>query len=174
MKPMRSRVKSVAYTGSLASLAIVLSYLEAISRIDRLLPVYGIKLGLSNAAVMIAALTVSLWSGAAVALVKVLVTSLLFGTPTAFAFSLSGALLSYLFIAFAVKHPKAGFSPFGISIGASALHISGQLLAASIILNNTDLLFMLPTYLLLSVLSGAIIGILTQLVLTGINKLKRR
>ena len=47
--------KKIALCAALSALAVVLSYLEAVSGINALMPVTGTKLGLANAAVTVTA-----------------------------------------------------------------------------------------------------------------------
>ena len=156
-------VKKITAASLLAGIAIILSYLEMISGINALMPVPGIKLGIANIAVVLVAYYISASIGAAVSLVRVLVNTLLFGTPTTFVFSLFGAALSYLFIAFSKFVLKNKVSLVGVCIGSSAMHITGQLIAATFMLGDASVIRLLPLYLVISALSGVLTGIISEI-----------
>lgn len=174
MRMLSSVSKRLALCASLASLALVLAYLEAISGIDELMPVPGTKLGLANIAVIAAAYTVSLGASAAVSFLRVIAASLLFGTPISFFYSLLGALFAYAFLALARHIFDRVLSPIGVSVGSAALHMVGQLTAASIMLGDTAVLRLLPIYLVFSVVSGVVTGCLSQLLIGALGKTQKQ
>ncbi|MBQ4136547.1 MAG: Gx transporter family protein [Clostridia bacterium] len=163
--------KRLALCSIIAALAIVLSYLEAISGINALMPVIGTKLGLGNIAVVVAAFAVSLPCGLVISLIRVGVMAMLFGTPTSFVFSLFGAMLAYAFIAFSKLVIKDKISLIGVSVGASAMHMTGQLIAASLMLGSADIFNLLGVYLLMSVASGIVTGAIAQLCTSKLKKI---
>ncbi|MBQ7820784.1 MAG: Gx transporter family protein [Clostridia bacterium] len=162
--------KAISLSAALAALAIVLSYLEAVSGINSLMPVPGTKLGLANIAVTVTAYTVSLRAGAAVSFLRVCVMSLLFGSPTTFLFSLCGALLAYAFTVFAKLAIGGRISLIGVSVGAAAMHMTGQLIAACIMLTDISVLRLLPLYLVTAVITGIFTGALSEFC---VRRLKR-
>ena len=61
-------------------------------------------------------------------------------------------------------HNKVKLSPIGVSIGASAFHCIGQILMAVYLYNQIRMIFYLPVLLLLSVPTGIVTGIISQMV----------
>lgn len=173
MRTRSSVSKRLALCASLASLALVLAYLEAISGIDDIMPLPGTKLGLANVAVIAAAYTVSLGASAAVSFVRVLAAALLFGTPISFFYSFCGAICAYAFLTAARLALDRALSPIGISVGSAAAHMVGQLTAASIMLGDASVMRMLPIYLVYSVLSGVVTGCLSQLLIGALEKTQK-
>ena len=157
--------KKIALCAALSALAVVLSYLEAVSGINALMPVTGTKLGLANAAVTVTAYSVSLYAGAVVSFIRVLVMSMLFGSPTTFVFSPLGAIFAYTFIALTKLVPETKISLIGVSVGASAMHMLGQLIAACVMLADSSVIRLLPLYLALSVVPGVLTGALSLTVM---------
>ena len=91
----RLSTKKVAFLGLSASLALLLSWIEFL-----LPPLYaavpGIKIGLPNVVILTVLYLVGTKEAAAVSLVRLCVSSLLFGNPVTFVYSAAGAVLSLL------------------------------------------------------------------------------
>ena len=74
----------------------------------------------------------------------------------ALAFSLTGGLLALAVMALALHLP--GLSLFGVSIAGAAAHNTGQILAAMAVLGTRAPLVYLPPLLLCSLVTGAVTG----------------
>ncbi len=151
--------------------ALAFSYLEAIVPISLVIPLPGIKLGLANIAVMLAFFCISPCDAALVSFARISLSALLFGSPVSFLFSLCGGMLAYfsLFLSKTlVKHEKMSF--IGASVLSSALHGSGQIIAASIVY-GAGAFFYLPVILLFGVPVGALVGWLLNILYPGTEKI---
>lgn len=146
--------KQVARYALLVALAMVLSWLESLIVFPGLLP--GMKVGLTNLAVIFALYRMSLRDAAAVSLVRVLLVSLTFGNAYSFAYSLAGAVLSLAVMAGLKKLDK--FSILGVSIAGGVCHNLGQLLVAMAVLGTARLGWYLPWLLASGVAAGAAVG----------------
>ncbi len=158
---MRSRAEKLAYTGLLTALALIFSYLE--SFLPPPLPLPGFKLGLGNLVVLFAAYFLSLPHAALISLLRVLVTGLLFGSPTGFFFSLSGAAFAFLTLIFSKKILGKRVTFIGVSALSAAAFNTGQLLAASLLYQSLSLLGYLAALLAASAILGALTGCLLNL-----------
>lgn len=149
---------------ALASVAIGLQVLEAAIPS----PIPGVKPGLANIVTLVAARVLGWRAAAAVALLRVIGSSLLLGTllsPT-FWLSLAGAVASLA--ALAALNPLAArhVGPLGLAIAAAMTHIGGQfLLAWAVIIPHPNLPLLLPPLLLAALITGTVTGILTARVL---------
>lgn len=161
----RARVQRMAQCALLGALALVLSYLETMIPIPLGIP--GIKLGLANAAVLVALLLLDARSAATVALVKVLASGFLFGTPTMLAYSASGTVLALLVMLLMRLIPGMGAVP--MSMASAIFHNVGQLLAASAMLGSSAVFFTLPVLAAAACVTGAIIGIAAQGVVNALQ-----
>ena len=155
----------VAVTGILAAVAAALSFLESLLPALPFLPP-GAKPGLSNIAVMFAAVSFGLPTMLAVILIKSMFTLFLRGLA-AFFISLCGGLLSGL-VMFALSRirqrtdadgdgKRAAFGYVGISAVSAVCHNLGQLLAASLTA-GVSLAPYLPLLTLFGLLFGAVTG----------------
>ena len=158
-------VKKAAYMGLFAAVAIIFGYVET------LLPVFigvpGVKLGLANLAVIFVLEVYSWREAAAVSAVRILVIGFLFGNLFGIAYSLAGAALSLLVMAFCRR--LGGFSVVGVSVAGGVSHNIGQLLVAMLIVENLSLLYYLPVLLAAGAVTGFLIGIVSSQVLNRIG-----
>lgn len=163
-RPTRRRASAAqraATYGVLGALALIFGYLESLFPLP--IPVPGIKLGLGNIAVLYALVALGPGPAAFLALVKVSVSALLFGTPTMLAFSAAGAALSWAAMALALR--VRSLSVLGVSVLGGVAHMLGQLAVVALVLTVDVALFYLPILVVAGVLSGAVVGILCRMVM---------
>ncbi|MCI8468021.1 MAG: Gx transporter family protein [Eggerthellaceae bacterium] len=173
-RPAEARVASTlsaaearcwARTGVLAAFALLLSYAETFVPLP--LPVPGAKLGLANAAVLLALETVG-WRGAlAVALIKTLVTGILFGSPIMLPYSAAGTALSFAGMALLTRVP--GLSVVLTSVFGAVLHVMGQLVVASLMLGTSLVWFSLPLLAAIALVTGALTGLIVRSLLKALT-----
>ncbi len=147
-------MKKVALNGLLISLALVLSFLERFIPLGLIVPVPGIKLGLANIVTMFALFYMGFHSALIITLLRCTLAALLFGGMSSLLFSLAGALLALLAMALLKVGYNKMFTLLGISIGGAALHNTGQILVASLMMRNTAVFAYLPILLLAAVFTG--------------------
>ena len=145
--------KRLARGALLASLMLALGYVESLLPAFSAVP--GIKLGLSNTVLLYAIYLIDIKTALLLAVLKVLVSGLLFGNPVAMLYSASGAALS-LAVMLLVKRTER-FSAMGVSIAGAIAHNIGQCAAASAVIGLAPVMAYFPLLLL----SGAVTGSLT-------------
>ena len=160
-----SSAKRVALAGVCASLSIILGYVEMLIPFDIGIP--GIKLGLANVAVLFVLICIDLRTAVAVSVLKVCVSSLLFGNFASFLYSFSGALLSLTAMALMKKSNR--FGTVGISIIGGASHNIGQILAAVALTTEIRIALYLPVLLIAGTVTGALIGVLLEMILHRVS-----
>jgi heptaprenyl diphosphate synthase len=147
------------------ALAMVLSFLESL--IPPLVSVPGVKIGLANI-VTVFLLYVFGWREAgAVSLIRVLLSSLLFGSSVSLIYAFSGALLSFVGMFLLKLFPLS--SEVSVSIAGGVLHNAGQIAAACIIMENAAIFGYLPPLIISGTVAGIAVGILAALL---VKKLK--
>ena len=164
MKEKKKR--SPAFYGSLATLALIASYVESLVPLP--VPVPGIRLGLANAVVLAALELFGLREAFLVSVVRIVLAGFLFGNLSAVFYSLGGALLSLAVMALLQKSGKLGC--LGISMSGGVSHNIGQLLVASLAVENFSLFYYFPVLFGAGVLTGAVIGSLDAEILKRIGK----
>lgn len=149
------RLRRMTTLSLLFALAMIFSFVE--SRLPTFIPIPGVKLGLCNVVVIFALLRLGAPSAIGVSLLRVLLSSILFGNMAAFFYSLAGAALS-LAVMILLKKTNL-FSAVGISVAGGVMHNAGQLLMAWIILGTAGVMYYLPVLVIAGTLAGALIGL---------------
>ena len=153
--------RKIARMGLLVALAMILSYVESL--IPAFVAVPGVKVGLANIVVIFALYTLGPVEALTVSLLRVILSSFLFGSVLSLLYSLSGALLS-LGGMIVMKKLKI-FSTLVVSVTGGVLHNVGQILVACLVLETDVLLYYLPVLILSGVVTGAVIGIIGSLLI---------
>ncbi|MBT6250458.1 MAG: heptaprenyl diphosphate synthase, partial [Nitrosomonadales bacterium] len=104
-------------------------------------------------------------TGVWVSLLRVLVASMILGTflgPTFF-LSLMGAVMSLLSMYFLKDINKAFMSVIGLSVVSSSAHVLGQFLVVRLwIIPHDGILYLLPLFLLSSLIFGVVNGLIVE------------
>ena len=147
-------VERVALCGLLTSLMLILGYFE--SMLPALPGVVGAKLGLANSVLLYALYKVGTGTSFVLMVLKVLLTSVLYGGVSAMLYSMAGGLLSLVCMALVKRIKGAGM--VGVSMVGAVSHNAGQVLMAMLILQTTALLYYMAFLLLIGILTGLLTG----------------
>ena len=158
--------RRLARVSLLCACALVLSYLETMIPLPVAVP--GIKLGLANVAVVVALYTLDVRSAGAVALVKVLASGFLFGSPMMLAYSLGGTVLAFVGMVALAAVPGVGLVP--VSMLAAVLHNVGQLGVAAMALQTPAVFINLGVLGVAACVTGGITGAVAEGALAGIEQ----
>ena len=169
---MKNGVKKLAVCGVMTALCLILGYIERLIPLSLIIPLPGIKLGLSNIALLALLLTYGPAYAYGVTALKCGLSALLFGSVTSLAFSLSGGLLAMTVMWLLTAIFKEKLSVFGVSVAGAVAHNVGQLAAASVFMSSAAVFSYLPPL----ALAGTVTGLATAAVasralhLTGYDK----
>ena len=156
--------RTVALTGLLIALALVLSYLESLVPLSFAIP--GIKLGLPNLVIVFALYRLRWPTAAAISLLRVLLVALLFGSALSLAYSAAGALLSFAVMLLLRRTGRFGCT--GVSVAGAVAHNLGQIAAAALLLETSSLAWYFPVLCLSGTVAGVCIGLLSALLVKRI------
>lgn len=166
---MKHNIKKISFLALSVSLAMIFSYVEAI-----LPPLYvavpGIKMGLANIVVVAVLYKFGIREAAIISLLRVILSSLLFGSTLTWAYSFAGAVLSLL-IMWIIKHTKV-FSVLGVSILGGVSHNIGQIAVAVFLFDRIEIWYYLAVLALTGTLSGIFVGIFGALATKTLEKTK--
>lgn len=154
----RSRSQQIAIYGLLISLAAIVGYLESFIPMPFYLP--GMKLGLSNSIILLSMYLIKPRSGIIINVVRIMILAFTFGNLFGMAYSFSGAFLSFVVMALAIKADY--FSPMGVSMVGGCCHNLGQLMMALFLVNNLNLMYYLPILIVGGIVTGIINGLIMQ------------
>ena len=150
------------YLALLIAQSLALFLFEGMLPLPFLAP--GAKLGLANLITLLALYTLPRWQDALlVILIRIALATMFGGGPTILMYSLAGGLLSFA-VMLMLRH-SGRFSILGVSAAGGFAHNLGQLLIASLVIGNPDLLLYLPILGPCGILTGLLLGTCAGLVL---------
>lgn len=153
---MKNTVKRTAFLGVMASLALILAYLEALlPPVAAAFP--GIKMGLPNIVIIFALYRFGVKEAVAISAVRLVCSALLFGNAMTFIYSLAGAALSLAIMAL-LKSSEL-FSAVGISVTGAICHNIGQIAVAVLLLERAEIALYLPVLLISGTVAGLLVGL---------------
>ena len=150
----------------LVAVAMIFSYVESLIPINFGIP--GMKLGVANLVTVTGLYFLELPEVFLVVVMRILLTGFLFGNGMSIIYSLAGGILSLLMMA-VIKRIN-GFSVIGVSIMGGVSHNIGQIIVASIVVENLKLVYYLPALLIAGAVTGFIMGILSKKILPIVQK----
>ena len=164
-------IKKIAYLGLALSFCMLISYVES------LLPVFpfapGVKLGLSNCFILMLLYLYGPGEAALINLLRVLLSSLLFGNMYSMVYSLAGAILSFLAMWLFYKK-KEWFSPIGIGLLGGFFHNLGQFLIAFFVTKTPGLIYYLPILAAMGLLCGSLTGTVGMLLMKRLESFLKK
>ncbi len=150
----KNGAKTAAFLGIMLAAALVLGYVERLIPLDIAIP--GVRIGLPNAVSLIVLKKRGFGTALPFGLLRAVITNLLFGSVTGFAYAAAGAILSISAMAAADR-----LKVFGVA-GQSALggitHNIGQLAVAAAVLGGA-VLYYAPLLIAAGAAAGLITGI---------------
>ena len=167
----KNDTKRLTTLSLLIAVAMILSYIEA--QIPLSVSVPGVKIGLSNIATVFALYTLGAPAAVVVSVVRVILSSLLFGNFAMMIYSLSGAALALVFMIL-TKRSRV-FSVIGVSVTGGVMHNAGQVIAAAVMMENAGIAAYVIPLIISGTLAGIVVGVISALLvgrLEGYLKIK--
>lgn len=156
-----------AYFGVFTALALIFSYVEMLIPIQFGVP--GIKLGLANLLIVIMLYKCGPKEALLLSVVRIVLSGFIFGNMFSIIYSLAGGILSLAVMAFLKGH--GSFSVMGVSIAGGVCHNIGQLAVAMAVVETYRVGYYLPVLLIAGMLTGMLIGIVSNEVLKRIRNI---
>ena len=135
--------------------AMILSFIE--SRIPAFVAIPGVKVGLANIAVIFTLYKLGIKEAVTVSIIRVLLISMLFGSPVSLIYSVCGATLSLG--AMILLKKLTPLTEVTISVTGGVMHNVGQIAAASFMLSTNVVVYYLPFLLVSGTVAGIVVGI---------------
>lgn len=158
-------VKKITTLAMLGAVAFVLAWVDSMIPVSGVLP--GAKLGLANLSVLMGLYLLGPGAGGVLCLIKILLSTFLFGNAFSFFYALAGGILSYLVMWGLKKRCSLTF----VSIMGGAFHNLGQLLVAAVILETAGLMAYFPLLVLCGLGAGCAIGLVGGILVQRLQKL---
>lgn len=153
-------IKRMIFLSLLVSIGLALSLFESMMPLPFIVP--GAKLGLSNMVILITLVVFGFKEALTVGILKSIIFTLATGSVTSLFYSLSGSVLSCILM-YIINHRFSNiFSLIGVSIFGAVAHNFGQVLVASLMMNNIRIFSYLPILLLTSLFTGYFVGLTSK------------
>ena len=164
------KTKKMVFLGLMVGYSLILYILETYIPNPFIVFFPGAKLGLTNIITLVSLLIFGFKETFIIVTVRVILSSIFAGPMSYLLFSIGGAYLS-LIVMFLVNKIK-GFSVIGVSIAGAIEHNMGQLLVASILVENFLMITYLPFMLATSLVTGLFVGIVSQFCYSKMDRIK--
>jgi heptaprenyl diphosphate synthase len=160
MSKRKISTKKIALLGMFVAVAMIFSYIETFIPVSYAVP--GIKLGLANMITIIVMYNMDVKSAWAVSVLRIILSSLLFGNLSLMAYSLAGGIISLTVMT--IFHKIKFFKMAGVSILGAVSHNLGQIIVAAFVVKNKSVIFYIPPLIISGVAAGVCVGIAACLV----------
>lgn len=163
--------KKIVRLALFLALGVVLNIIE--SMLPILIPIPGVKLGIANTIGLIVLYYYGPKEYTLIGFLRVLLVALLrtgIGSIS-FILSLSGWLLSTLFVLFVYNFKKV--SIFGLSMSSAVMHGVGQIIMVVFIYSLPEMINYLPILIISGIISGNVLALLCSELLKKLDKVMR-
>ncbi len=165
-----NKTSKMVYMSLLVSMALILSLVERMIPVPFVTP--GAKLGLANLVIIISVYTLDSYKESLTVLIlRLFLSSILGGNLSTFLYSASGGILSFIITIIIKKLGGKHVSIIGVSASAAVFHNIGQLLTASLILNNFGVFLYLPVLSIVGIITGIFVGLSANYLLVHLLRL---
>lgn len=150
------KVRKMTFLGLMIGYSLILYIIESYIPNPMIAFSPGVKLGLTNIITLISLMILGIKDTFIIITVRVILSSIFAGPLSYLLFSIGGAYFSLVLMYLAKK--VKGLSIVGVSIIGSIGHNIGQLIVASLIVENMLTIGYLPFMLITSLLTGIFVG----------------
>ncbi|HSQ90419.1 Gx transporter family protein [Romboutsia sp.] len=165
-----NKTSKMIYISLLVSMALILSLIERMIPVPFIIP--GAKLGLANLVIIIAVYTLDNYKESfTVLLLRLFLSAMLGGSISTLLYSATGGILSFIVTILVKELGGKHVSIIGVSASAAIFHNIGQLLAASLILNNFGMFLYLPLLSIAGIGTGIFVGLSANYLLSSLLRL---
>ena len=162
--------KKAAQTAVLLAVALILGFVENL--LPPIIPILPYaKIGLGNAAVLLALIWLGVPYAALIMLLKCVIIGLFSGAPTMILYSLGGGVLSFAVMALLLRLGANGVP--AISAAGGIMHNVGQILVAIAFTGTAGIVVLLVYLALFGLIAGALIGVIVYFVDLGVKRAEK-
>ena len=164
------KIRTLTKMALLTAAALILGYIDSLIPLVPSVP--GIKLGLSNLVLLYAVFYMGPVETVILMLLKVGLSSLLFGNAVGALYALAGGVLSTAAMLLLHRIPRVSVIP--VSTVGGILHIVGQCAVGCLLISWRPVLFYAPWLLISGTATGLLLGVAARAAFLGIERYERR
>lgn len=162
----KSSNRAYAYSIIFLSISLILGYIESMFPLN--VGYVGVRIGLSNIITILGLKMLDAKKTFIINILRILILGIAFSNLIRFFISLAGFLLSFLVMYICLS--KLCFSIVVSSIFGGVFHNIGQVLMVSLVTNNLYAIRLIYIYVIIGVISGLVIGIISEFCYKRLNK----
>ncbi|OPX89990.1 MAG: Heptaprenyl diphosphate synthase component I [Pelotomaculum sp. PtaB.Bin104] len=132
----------------------------------------GIKLGLANILTLLSIMMLGSKDAVIIVAARCILGALVGGNLISFLFSITGGMLSILVMVLLWKYLNKYVSIIVISMVGAVFHNIGQLIVASLIVQNFSVYVILPVLMVSAIITGYFVGVVSKQVYKYLGKAK--
>ncbi len=166
-----NKTKKIVFMSLLIGQSLVLYIIETYMPNPFLAMAPGAKLGLSNIITLLSLNILGFKETFVILGIRIIMASMFSGGLSAFLYSICGGILSLTTMYIFLKLKKINFSIIGVSILGAIAHNIGQLLVASIMIENKGIFIYLPLLFLSSIPTGLFIGLACKFLINNVKSI---
>ena len=168
MTQTQKQARRISLCGMLLALMLVLGFVESQLPVAAGIP--GIKLGLSNGVLIFAVYMLNIPTAYLLMGLKVLLSGMMFGSPSAMMYAFAGGLLSLTVMALLSR--MKGLSPVVVSMVGGLSHNVGQVALAMVILGTPKLIYYMAVLMVVGMITGLATGVAASGIIRRFQKEK--
>lgn len=154
------KTKKMTFLGLMVAYSLILYIIETYIPNPLIAIFPGAKLGLSNIITLISLIVLGVKDTCVILSIRIILSSIFTGPISYLLFSAGGAYLSLISMYLSSKIKD--FSLVGVSIIGAIGHNIGQLLVASLIVENINMVGYLPFMIIASLVTGIFVGLVSK------------
>lgn len=162
------KTKKLVLLALLDAIALTIFMIEA--QIPALVPIPGIKLGLSNIVTVFTVFAIGPWEGAAVLFVRIFLGAVFAGNFSTILYSGAGGLCAIL-VTMLLRRILTKKQLWVAGVFGAVAHSIGQMAAAILIAGTPSIAIYLPVMLVCSILTGLFTGLCAQILVNRGGKI---
>lgn len=164
------KTRHLMYMSLLVAMALVLHIVERSIPVPFVTP--GAKLGLANLVTVIALYTLERRRDVfKIIITRVILGAMFGGSVSGLLYGAAGAILSFIVMMGIKESLKSRVSIIGVSAAGAVFHNVGQLLVASLIVQNIGIMLYLPILSIAGIVTGIFVGMAANYVVEHMYKL---
>lgn len=161
--------RRISKLGLFIAIALVLHIAEGMMPLPFIIP--GARLGLANISTVMALYLFGKRDTFLIMVVRITIGSIFGGGFSGFLYSFSGGVCSFLAMVLLMTWAKDKVSPVGVSATGGFFHSVGQIMVSMILLETPRMIIYLPALSIVSVITGAFIGLVSLQVIGRLQKI---
>lgn len=150
------KIRKLTVMALLSAIALTIFTLEA--QIPALVPIAGVKLGLSNIVTVYAVFALGSWEAAAILFVRIFLGAVFAGNFSTILYSLAGGILAIL-VTILLRRILQEAQIWVAGVLGAVAHSIGQMGMAVLISGTPSLLIYLPVMIVCSIITGLFTGL---------------